>query len=82
LHGHLCTFTTMPLGILLRMKNFPDQVCRAKTDILCLEPLFRKSCRLWSNMEKYCTAGQDADDNMDHALWMLDTEGCKDTLRL
>ena len=26
--------------------------------------LFRKSCRLWDNVEKYCTAGQATDDNI------------------
>ena len=73
LHDHLCTFTTIALWILLRIINFSDKICRAKTDILCSVTLFRKSCRLWSNVEKYFTAGHDADDNMDHAHWMLDT---------
>ena len=26
--------------------------------------VFRKSCRLWNNVGKYCTAGQDTDDNI------------------
>jgi len=34
---------------------------------------FRKSCRLWDNVEKYCTAGQATDDNMTHAHCKLDT---------
>ena len=33
---------------------------------------FRKSCRLWYNVEKYCTAGQATDNNMAHAHCMLD----------
>jgi len=33
---------------------------------------FRKSCRLWDNMEKYGRAGQVIDDNMEHAHCMLD----------
>jgi len=33
---------------------------------------FRKSCRLWENVEKYFRVGQAADDNMAHAHCMLD----------
>jgi len=43
-----------------------------KTHILRLVTFFRKSCRLWDNVEKYCTAGQATDDNMAHAHCMLD----------
>ena len=32
-------------------------------------------------MEKYCTAGQATDDNMEHALCMSETDGYKRTLR-
>jgi hypothetical protein len=31
---------------------------------------FFKSCRLWDNVEKYCTAGQATDGNMAHAHCM------------
>ena len=41
---------------------------------------FLKSCRLWDNVENYCTAGQAADDNMAHAHCMLGTLGYKHTL--
>ena len=34
---------------------------------------FRKSCRLWDNVEKYCRAGQATDDSMQHAQCTLDT---------
>ena len=33
---------------------------------------FRKSCHLRDNVEKYCSAGQAADDKMAHAHCMLD----------
>jgi len=33
-------------------------------------------------MEKYCTAGQAADDNMAHKHCMLDTDGYKHTVRV
>ena len=45
---------------------------KIKTHILCSVTFFRKSCRLWDNVEKYCTAGQATDDNMAHARYMLD----------
>ena len=32
----------------------------------------RKSCLLRDNMEKCCRDGQDTDDNMANAHWMLD----------
>ena len=41
---------------------------------------FRKSCRLWNNMEK-CRTWLAADDNMAHAHCVLDTKGYKYTLR-
>jgi Na+/melibiose symporter-like transporter len=40
---------------------------------------FRKSCRLWDNVEKYCRAGRVTDDNMAHAHCMLDTKGYRHT---
>jgi len=43
---------------------------------------FRKLCRLWDNVQKYCTAWRTPDDNMAHAHCMLDTWGYKHTLRL
>jgi len=45
---------------------------KIKTHILCSITVFRKSCRLWDNVEKYCRAGQATDDNMAHAHCMLD----------
>jgi hypothetical protein len=44
--------------------------------------VFGKSCRLWDNVEKYCRARQATDDNMAHALSVLDTKGYKHTLRI
>jgi len=40
----------------------------------CIRQKFsRKWCRLWDNVEKYCTARQATYDNMAHAHCMLDT---------
>jgi len=43
---------------------------------------FRKSCRLWDNVEKYCTVRQGTDDNMAHARCILDTWGYRHTFRI
>ena len=42
---------------------------------------FRKSCRLWDNVEKYCRVGQATGDNMAHAHCMLDTKCHKHILK-
>ena len=39
----------------------------------------RKSCRLCDDVEKYCTAGQAADEIMAHAHCMLDAYGYRHT---
>jgi len=44
--------------------------------------LFRLSCRLWDNVEKYSISVQATDDNMVPAHCMLDTKGYKHTLRI
>ena len=41
--------------------------------ILYTQLLFRRSCRLGDSVEKYCTTGQDGDDNTAHAQCMLVT---------
>jgi len=35
-----------------------------------LNNCFRKSCRLWDTVEKYCRGGQATHDNMAHAHCM------------
>jgi hypothetical protein len=47
---------------------------KIKTHILCSVTFFffRKSCRLLDNVEKYRIEVQATDDNMVHALFMLD----------
>jgi hypothetical protein len=41
-----------------------DIVEDIKTHILCSITFFRKSCRLWANVKKYCRAGQATGDNI------------------
>jgi hypothetical protein len=57
---------------------------KIKTHIWCSITFlfFRKSCRLWDIVEKYCTAGQSTDDNMTDAHWMLDKLGYNQTIRI
>jgi hypothetical protein len=53
---------------------------KIKTHILCSVTFFRKTCRLWENVEtNYCKSGQATDDNMAHAHCMLHTLGYKNT---
>jgi hypothetical protein len=85
LHEDICAFLIISRSVLLRMINFSDKICREnkKKHILCSETFFfRKSCGLWDNVGKYCGAGQATDDNMTHAYYMLDTSGCRHTLRI
>jgi len=83
LHEDLCTFVTISRSFLLRMRNVSNQLIEEiKQNILCSINVFKKSCRLWDNMEKYCRARQATDDNMAHAHSMLDTKGYKHTLRI
>jgi hypothetical protein len=44
---------------------------KIKAHILYSVTLFLKSYRMWDNVEKYCTAWQAADDNIQHAHCML-----------
>jgi hypothetical protein len=55
----LSTFVIIPRWIFLRMKNVSDRICREiKTHNLCSITYFRKSYRLWDNVEKYGATGQ------------------------
>jgi len=45
---------------------------KIKTHFLYSISFFRKSCRLWDNVEKYVRAGQATDDIVTHAHFMLD----------
>jgi len=55
---------------------------KIKTQILRSITFSRKSCRSWDNVERYCTAGQDTDDNAVHAQCILDNLDHKHRLRI
>jgi len=62
------------------MRNVSDRSCRENQNThFMLNDFFfsRKSCLLLNNLEKYCTARQDTDDNMGHEHCMLDIRGYK-----
>jgi len=69
LHDDQNTFVTISLWILRRMRNVSDKICREKTKHnFMFKNCFRKSCRLWYNVGKYCTARQATDDNI---IWRM-----------
>jgi len=70
---HICFITSR--SILLRMRNVSNKSCTENqtTCFVFNNFFFRKSCRLWDNVEEYCKVGQATDNNMAHAHCMLDT---------
>jgi hypothetical protein len=55
-------------------ENVPNKHCKeTRNTHFLFNDLFRKLCRLWDNVEKYCIASQATDDNMAHAHCILDT---------
>ena len=64
----------------LEWEMFQTKVAeKIKTHILCSVTFFRKSCRVWDNVEKYCRAWQATDDNMAHAHCTLYTKRYRHT---
>jgi hypothetical protein len=74
LREDLCTFVIVARQIVLKMTNVSVQSGREnESAYFIFNNVFRQSCRLWDNVEKYYTAGQVTDDNKAHAYCMLDT---------
>jgi hypothetical protein len=75
IHEDLDTFVLIFRWNILRIRNISEKVVeKIKTHMLYPITFFRKSCRLWDNVEKYDTAGQGTDDNiirrMRFACWI------------
>jgi hypothetical protein len=51
-------------------ENLQTKVEKIKTNFM-FNFFFRKSCRLWENVEKYCISGHATDDSIAHALFMM-----------
>jgi hypothetical protein len=70
-------FLIITRSLLLRMRNVSDKSCGAnQTHMLCsciFLFFFRKSCRLWENVEKRNTARQATDDSMAQVHYVMDT---------
>jgi len=67
------TFLIISRSVLLRMRNVSDKILEnIKALILCLITFIRKSCHLWYNWGKYCTAGQTTDDitAQERGIWI------------
>jgi len=58
-------FLIVSRSVFLRTKNFSGKFAeKIKTRILCSIAFSQHPCRLWDNVEKYCTAGQTTDGNL------------------
>ena len=82
--GDQCTFFFLSHSILLRMRSVSGKsFVKIKRHNLCsITFFFRKSFRLWDDAGKCDTSRQAADDNIAHALCMLDNWGYKQTFRI
>ena len=83
LHEDKHTFMSISCSVLLRMSNISNKICREnkKTHFIFNKFYFnKKSCRLWHNVEKYCTAGEATGDIVAHAHFTLGNWSYKHTL--
>ena len=83
LHADQCTFMFISCSVLLRMRNVSDKICREnqKAHFIFNTFFFRKSCRLWDNVEKYSRRGQATWRYITaRALCMLSKYGYRHTL--
>ena len=66
LHVYLCTFMVTSCWHIRRIRDISDISCRdnPNTHFLVNNFFFRKSRRLWDNVEKYRTVGQVTDANI------------------
>ena len=61
-HEDQNTPTIISPTVLLRMKNVSCKTCTENRNTqFLINNVFRNSCRLWGNVEKYCRAGQAAE---------------------
>jgi len=69
--------------IILRIKNVSDKSCRENQNTHFHSiTFFRKSRRLWDNVEKYCRARPATNDNMANVHCMLGNQGYRHTLKI
>ena len=75
-------FLILSRSVLLRTRNISDKIYTEHAFFMFGNFFFRKSCRLWDNVEKFCTAVQATDDSMTQAHCMLDNKRYKHILRI
>jgi hypothetical protein len=81
----LCAVVLMHRWIRLRMRNVSDKFAeKVKLHILCPNAVFRKSCRLWDNVETiWCDqTGHGRQYNIAHSRCLLDKQSYRYTLRI
>ena len=74
LRKNLYTFMIVFRCIILKMRTISEEGCKKIiAHILYSATVFRKSFRLWDNVENYCRAGEAAKYNINtaHALFVL-----------
>jgi len=57
-------------------------VLKVKDSFMFNKFIYRKSCHLWDNIEKYCRPRQATDGNMAHVFWNLDNWDRRHKLRI
>ena len=67
---HFWSYLAQPF---LEKKMFQTKVVEKAHTFCSVSFFFRKWCRLWDNVEKYCRADLATDDNMAHAHCLLDS---------
>jgi len=67
-HENLGTLLIIFRWILLKIGNFSDKNWKKNAKILCSVTVFRMSCPLWDNVERYGTARHAKDDN---TIWRM-----------
>ena len=79
LHEDRCIFMIIYRSVFLRIGNVSNKICteNKNTHFMFSNIFSPKSCRLWDNVEKYCTARQATDGDMAHAHSMQDIYGCR-----
>jgi hypothetical protein len=77
------TFVIISGPVLLRMRNVSDKRCRANQNThFMFNNFFRKSCRLWDNVEKYGRTEQDTHGIIRHISFACWITKATDTLRI
>ena len=68
LHDDLCTFVTISCRIILRMRNFLEEICRENLNTLfILNNFFPPEKPAVCEMEKHRRVGQATDENI---MWL------------